>query len=123
MRSRTSQNPSGDSFALAIAHRDTDDRGAARPSMATMPGAMLLAASSPYSRRGALWDAYKRYYGKPGPYLVWKASTITMNPTVAQEIIDRALEEDAPSAEAEYLAEFRRDIEAFLSAEAIEAVT
>jgi hypothetical protein len=46
-----------------------------------------------------------------------------MNPTVAQEIIDRALEEDAPSAEAEYLAEFRRDIEAFLSAEAIEAVT
>jgi hypothetical protein len=33
------------------------------------------------------------------------------------------MEEDPASAESEYLAQFRRDIEAFLSAEAIEAVT
>ena len=102
---------------------DVEVIAAARPAMATVPGAMLLAASSPYSRRGALWEAYRRYYGKTGPYLVWQAPTRVMNPTVDQGIIDRALEEDAPSAESEYLAEFRRDIEAFLSAEAIEAVT
>jgi hypothetical protein len=102
---------------------DVEIIAAVRPAMATLPNSMLLAASSPYSRRGALWDAYKRYYGKSSPYLVWKAPTRTMNPLVAQEIIDRAMEEDPASAEAEYLAEFRRDIEAFLSAEAIEAVT
>ena len=28
---------------------------------------MLLAASSPYARRGVMWNAYRRYYGKPGP--------------------------------------------------------
>ena len=35
-----------------------------RPGMATVPGAMLLCASSPYARRGALWDVHKRYFGK-----------------------------------------------------------
>jgi hypothetical protein len=33
---------------------------ALRPAMATIPGAMLLCASSPYARRGALWDAHRR---------------------------------------------------------------
>ena len=32
--------------------------------MATIPGAMLLCASSPYARRGALWDVFRRHYGK-----------------------------------------------------------
>ncbi|HEX3180883.1 MAG TPA: hypothetical protein VHR44_06460 [Beijerinckiaceae bacterium] len=42
-----------------------------RPGMATVPGSMLLCASSPYARRGALHDAYKRYFGKPdAPVLV-----------------------------------------------------
>jgi len=91
--------------------------------MATVPGAMLLAASSPYARRGALYEAYRRHWGKSGPILIWKAPTKAMNPTVPQEVIDRAMEEDPASAEAEYMAEFRRDIEAFLSREAIDAVT
>jgi hypothetical protein len=46
---------------------DVEIINAVRPAMATMPGAMLLAASSPYSRRGALWQAYRQYYGKPSP--------------------------------------------------------
>jgi phage terminase large subunit-like protein len=42
-----------------------------RPGMATIRGGMLLCASSPYARRGALHDAYKRYFGKPdAPVLV-----------------------------------------------------
>lgn len=31
---------------------------AVKPAMATVPGAMLLCASSPRMRKGALWDAY-----------------------------------------------------------------
>jgi hypothetical protein len=43
---------------------------------------MLLLASSPYARKGALWDSYKKHYGKDGdPILVWQAPTRTMNPT------------------------------------------
>jgi phage terminase large subunit-like protein len=64
---------------------------AIRPGMGTIPGAMLLCASSPYARRGALWDAYHQDFGKNGSdVLVWQASTKTMNPTFSQRIIDRA---------------------------------
>src|SRR6516164_5295981 len=68
---------------------DSEIIAAARPAMATVPGAMLLAASSPYARRGALYEAYRRHWGKSGPILIWKAPTKAMNPTVPQEVIDR----------------------------------
>ncbi|WP_334452774.1 hypothetical protein [Bradyrhizobium elkanii] len=45
-----------------------------------------------------------------------------MNPTIPQSVIDRAMERDPASASAEYGAEFRTDVQAFLSREAIEAV-
>jgi hypothetical protein len=43
-----------------------------------------------------------------------------MNPTVKQSVIDEATERDPASAAAEWLAEFRTDIESFISREAIE---
>jgi hypothetical protein len=92
---------------------------AIRPGMATIPGAKLLCASSPYARRGALYDAFKRYYGKDGDVLVWKSDTRRMNPSVPQSVIDQALERDPASASAEYGAEFRADISQFVSREAI----
>jgi hypothetical protein len=83
---------------------------------------MLLCASSPYARRGALHDTFKRYFGKDEPdILVWKAATREMNPTFSQAIVDRAIERDASNANAEYGAEFRSDIESFINREAIEA--
>ena len=93
-----------------------------RPGMATIRGGMLLCASSPYARRGALHDAYKRYFGKPDvPVLVWKAPTRLMNETVPQSVIDQAMDRDPASASAEYLAEFRSDLESFISREVVEA--
>ena len=94
---------------------------AIRPGMASIPGSVLLCASSPYARRGALWDAFKRYWGKDGAPLVWRASTREMNPTIPQAVIDAALERDRSSALAEYMAEFRSDIEAFVTLEVVEA--
>src|SRR5436309_10261771 len=90
--------------------------------MATIPNAMLLCASSPYARRGALWDAHRRHFGKDGdPVLVWRAPTRTMNPSVSQQVIDAAAERDPASAATEWLAEFRSDIESFINREAVEA--
>lgn len=95
---------------------------AIRPSMATIPGAMLIAASSPYARRGALCDAFKRYFGRDDAgVFVWRAPTRTMNPTVPQRVIDEAYERDPASAAAEYGAEFRSDIESFISREVIDS--
>ena len=53
------------------AEPDYEIINALRPGMATIPGALLLCASSPYARRGALWDAHRRHHGKDGdPILV-----------------------------------------------------
>jgi hypothetical protein len=103
------------------ANPDYEILDALRPGMATIPNAMLLCASSPYAKRGALHDAYKRYFGKYGDVLVWKAPTRTMNPSVKQSIIDRAIERDAAAASSEYLAEFRNDIAAFVPREVVQA--
>lgn len=104
------------------ANPDYEILAAVRPGMATIPGAMLLCASSPYARRGALWDAHRRHHGKDGdPVLVWQAATRDMNPTVPQSVIDEAMERDPASAAAEYGAQFRSDIESFVTREAVEA--
>jgi hypothetical protein len=107
------------------ANPDTELVAAIRPAMATVPGALLLAISSPYARRGVLWDAYRRHYGPDGDpaVLVWQAPTRAMNPLVPERVIAEAYEADAPVAAAEYGAEFRRDLEAFVSREVVEAVT
>ena len=102
---------------------DAEIIAAVRPGMATVPGALLLGISSPYSRRGVLWDAHRKHYGQDGaPVLVWQAPTSAMNPSVDPEVIRRAYEEDEASASAEYGAEFRRDIEGFVAREAVDAV-
>jgi hypothetical protein len=115
-----------------IAYWPTDDAAepdqeiisAIRPAMATIPNSMLLCASSPYARKGALFEAYRRHHAQDhDPVLVWHADTRTMNPTVDQQIIDAALTEDHARASADYLAIFRQDVETFVSREVIEACT
>jgi hypothetical protein len=104
------------------AEPDYEVLSALRPGMATIPGAMLLCASSPYARKGALFDAHRKHFAKNGDsVLVWHAPTRAMNPTVPQRVIDEAMERDSASAAAEYGAEFRSDIESFVSRDAIEA--
>ena len=105
------------------ANPDFEVLNAIRPSMATVPGAMLLCASSPYAKRGALWEAYHRHFGQAGGPLIWQAATRTMNPCVTQAYIDGEYEKDPVSAAAEFGAQFRTDIESFVNREAIEAAT
>ena len=101
------------------ANPDYEILDALRPGMATIPGAMLLCASSPYAKTGALHDAHKKHFGKDGPVLVWKAPTRTMNPSVKQSIVDAAMERDPASAAAEWMAEFRNDIAAFVDRDVV----
>ena len=96
---------------------------AIRPSLATIPDSLLLCISSPWARTGPLYEAFNRHHGRDdSDVLVWKADTPTMNPTIKQSIINRDMEEDPEMALCEWGAEFRSDLETFLSLEAIEAV-
>jgi hypothetical protein len=106
----------------AAATPDVEVIGAIRPAMATIPGALLLCASSPHARRGALWNAYRKHFGKDDdPILVWQAATRVMNPSVPQAFIDEHVAEDPARASSEYLAQFRSDLEQFISQEILDA--
>ena len=103
---------------------DVEIMRALRPGLASIPGAMLLMASSPYAKRGELYNAFRRHYGKDDArVLVWKASTAEMNPSVDKRIIAEAYEEDPKSAKAEFGGEFRTDLADYISRETVDAVT
>lgn len=104
------------------ANPDFEILNAMRPGLATLGGKMIC-LSSPYAKTGALYDAFRRYYGKPGDVLVAKAPTLTMNPSLPAKVVERALERDPAAASAEYLAEFRSDIDSVISREELDAVT
>lgn len=104
------------------ANPDTEILAALRPAMATIPGAILLCLSSPYAKRGELWTTYRQHFSKDdSAILVWQAETRAMNPTVPQSFIDEAYKQDSARATAEYGAQFRSDIENYISREAAEA--
>jgi hypothetical protein len=54
------------------ANPDLEILRALRPSLLTTKGTMI-AISSPYARRGELWKAYSKHFGKDGPVLVCPA--------------------------------------------------
>ncbi len=104
------------------ANPDKEILAAIRPALATIPESLLLGISTPYSRTGVLWEQYKANFGKPGGPLIWKAATKTMNPMIDGRVIDNALKEDPQAARSEWESEWREDIEAFITAELVEAV-
>jgi hypothetical protein len=99
---------------------DTAILDAVRPGLATTRGPLIL-ISSPYARRGVLWEAFRKNYGANGDpsILVCKGSSRTFNASLPQSVVDRAYERDAASASAEYGGEFRPDLEVFVSRETV----
>jgi hypothetical protein len=96
---------------------------AVRPSLATIPDSLLLCISSPWARTGPLWQAFNKHFGRDdSDVMVWSAPTLTMNPTIKQRVIDRDELEDPEMAACEWGAQFRSDLESYLSLEALEAV-
>ena len=93
---------------------DTELIAALRPGLATV-GGRLIGITSPYARKGWCWNAYQRHFGNNAANtLVWNAPSRTMNPTLPQSVVDRALAEDLARAKAEWLGEFRDDVASFI---------
>jgi hypothetical protein len=104
------------------ANPDVEILNAARPALATTQGP-LIAISSPYARRGSLWETYTRHFGPDGDptILVAQGTSRDFNPDLPQSIIDKAMERDPAAASGEYMAQFRTDIEGFVTREVVEA--
>jgi hypothetical protein len=106
----------------AYANPDVEILNAVEPGLATTGGPLIL-ASSPHARRGVLWEVFKRHYGPGGDPLILVAhgASRTLNPSLSQRVVDRALEKDRARATAEYLAQFRTDVEGFVALEVVES--
>jgi hypothetical protein len=95
---------------------------ALRPGMLTVKTSMLLAASSPYAKRGELWKNYQKHFGRDeSATLVWQGSTLKMNQQADKAIIDAETERDPEAASAEYGAQFRSDIQSLFAIEQVKA--
>ena len=100
-----------------------------RPGLARVKGSLLCVISSPYARRGFLWQTFerekkKREEGNPSTdVVVIRAATDRLNPTFDLKAIARAYEEDFVSAACEYGAEFRSDVERYVTREVVDACT
>ena len=113
------------------AQPDFEVLNAVRPCLATTSG-LLVGISSPHARKGILWEAFQRDYGPDGDpgILVGKGATLDFNldrlpdgSLTLQKWVDRRYERDPVAAAAEIGAEFRTDLESFVSREVIDACT
>ena len=99
---------------------DTEVLASLRPTQATFPNPLLVCISSPYARRGALWSTYKEHFGRDGSnILVVQASSLDLNPLLDKKEIDAELARDPSGGRAEWLGEFRTDIESFVALDAV----
>lgn len=110
------------------ARQDKKVLRALRPAMLGIKGSMIVMLSSPYARRGELFEARQKAWGVDDSrrYFVWQADTLSMYPSDDLDLLDEIREEyddDVENAKAEYGAQFRSDLEPIFSKTAIEAVS
>lgn len=129
VRSRTVPLFIGDEIAFwttdDAANPDREILASVLPAQLLVPNPMVVGLSSPYARRGLLWDRYDEFFGKEdSDAFVWKAPTLLMHDTPEiQAVVEAEYIKDHISAAAEYGAEFRTDVVAFVGEAEVDAVT
>jgi hypothetical protein len=104
------------------ANPDTETDAAVTPGLARWPDSLKILISSPYKRAGLLYERWRRSFGQDDPHcLVVQGGTVQFNPLFPAHIVERELAADPERARAEYLAEWRADIESFVDREAVQA--
>jgi hypothetical protein len=90
---------------------------AVTPGLSTTRGPLLM-FSSPWSKRGALYDTFKRDYGPAGDpqTLVIQAASRDLNPTLSKSVVDKALAKNREMARSEYLGLWQEGLSTFLTA-------
>lgn len=100
---------------------DTELIRAITPALLTTKGP-LIAVSTKYAPRGWAYKTWRNCFANDAARtLVWDATSRTMNPTLDQADIDAAIAEDPAAARAEFMNEWREDVESFLPDSAIRA--
>ena len=94
---------------------DVELYNALLPGMATIPQAMMIGISSPYRKSGLLYKKWREHFEVDDDnVLVIQAPSHIMNPVLDTSDRDRQMIEDPARARAEWYAEFRDDLVAFI---------
>jgi hypothetical protein len=93
---------------------------AIKPSLSTIKGSMVIGISSAYRRSGLLWTKFRDHFGKDSTTLVIKATTAQLNGTIDKALIDEELAADPSAAAAEWLSEWRLDLQSYIDREVLE---
>lgn len=97
------------------ANPDIELARALRPALLTLKGPLLV-VSSPHRKVGLLYNAHRKYFGNDdqtrGLYI--QATSRELNPTLDEEEIEAAMEDDPAAAQSEFLGLFRADLQGFL---------
>lgn len=108
------------------ANPDREILRAVRPGLNRYGDGVLLVMSSPYAKKGVLFETYKKHFRPDGDprILVVQAPTLEMNnnPDMRRKI-EREYADDPESARAEYGAEFREGVSDFVSREVVDQCT
>ncbi len=111
--------PTGD-----LATSDGEIVQALRPALATLPGSLLLAISSPWAKRGIAYEMHARHHGvDESPVLTWQAESTAMNPALDAAVVTQAMAADELAARTEWGAAWRDDISGYIGREQLAAVT
>ncbi|WP_020187729.1 terminase family protein [Methylopila sp. 73B] len=104
------------------ANPDSEILNAVRPMLATTGGPLVI-ISSPYARRGEVYEMWRAHHGDAGDpaILVAQGASRDFNPSLPEAVVRRAMERDPAAARAEYLGLWRDDVETFVAREAVEA--
>lgn len=94
---------------------DSEVLNAVRPGLATT-GGPLIVISSVHARKGEAFATWEKHFGPDGDpmILVAHAASRTMNSSLPEKLVQRALDRDRAVAGAEYLSEWRSDVETFV---------
>ncbi len=103
------------------ADSDVEIQMAMRRGMIAFEHTTLIKISTPYMKSGVLYDDFQRAFGVDDPdLLVWKASSVVMNPTISDARLARERRQDPSRARREYDAEWVDDLSAYLDSQRVE---
>jgi hypothetical protein len=101
---------------------------AVKPGLGRVPGSRLIGISSPYAKKGILFDKTRDHHGRDdSDVLVWMGDTLSMCPIFDAVEIDKAFADDPTYAQSEYgrdgVISFRSDVANFLDMDLLRTLT
>jgi hypothetical protein len=98
---------------------DTETYSAVKPGLAST-GGMLIGISTPYRKTGLLHQKWRNHFAADGDTLVVQGPTLLFNPSLSTDEIASQRAADPTAAGAEWDAEFRTELTAYLDDALIE---